>query len=309
MKTKLLILALVLAISIGLIASRSRQQAQAVFAQEQENAALLLQRERADYERELAQLEEQLRSVYQGQGSYVLLLERPDQSMIELAEQLKERGATAVVALSHSAYPGAEGCISREEFDDLLEQGWRCCLYWDGKTDLPEAVESARPVFEALGQPLPTALYVANGGYYTYKDDQILEAGFTIVVHHGEVRSLIAREDSETLFPLGAVRWNDPVIRPLLVDMSQYGGALAAVVDFETRYGEYDSEKFTRMLDYLEDEAMYLVSTDLEGARQSTADSFHDSYPHQRRDWLAAEIARIDDLIAQVYATQPEQAG
>lgn len=306
MKTKIVILILVLAIAAGTIYSRSKYERNSAFVQRQQEAAAVLRIEKEELQKELDYINDQLRNRTIGSGNVVMLFEKPHESILsEVLPLMEDYGYPGTIAISADAYPGGEGCMTVLELRSLMDKGWDLCVYWDGEGSIGEYKASLEPIWAALGTDCPGLLYLRSGGYFTYKDQEILDAGFHVAVHHGEVTELSAREDKDDLFTIGASLWNEPGMIRYLQDLAAVGGSIVLTVDFESPYGKFNGDNFANMHSYLVKQEGNLIVTDLPSARNQLSEADRSSYLHQRKAWLEGEIARYDSQIDALFQLKP----
>lgn len=304
---RLLILAAAFCLTVGLVRVTLAQSLQAAWQEEREAAARSLRVERSEVEQELERLNANHSKVVIGRGSLCLFIEQLYPELYtQVVPLLAERRMTAVLALSPDHLPGQEDRLTLEEYATLMENGWSACLYWDGEGSLSQYARKMGLRLEELGISMPHTLYIAYGRYAPQLDEEILEAGFTAVVHHSENGEVIVRADSEKLFHLGCVAWNAPRIRSTLEQTGEYGGALGLYLDFSTTYGVFQEERFGKMLNYLAGQSDKLLLGTVAAARDSLSAENTEDFYTARKAYLEGELDRYDREIAAIYKLTPE---
>lgn len=207
-----------------------------------------------------------------------------------------------VLALSDQQFPGKEGCISIKEYQDLLDHGWKTCIYWDAWTDFDTYMSDMKEQMKELGKDLPKIIYFAPDRYKDEYDKELEEYGFQIVVHHGEGEySLITRADESKIWHIAALSWNRSGIKAYINKVAQYGGALSLAVDFGDKRSGYDKEIFSNMCSYMQSLKERLIVTDYQESRSYRSSIGINMAIQSEIDWYQNEIDEINREIEQIY--------
>ncbi len=81
----------------------------------------------------------------------------------ELYPVMKKHGRVGVMALSPQEFPGNEGKITKEQFDELTKAGWTACAVWNGVEPLDVFRKEIEERFKELGLKMPETIYVSVG--------------------------------------------------------------------------------------------------------------------------------------------------
>lgn len=301
MKKQIAILFLAVLLAVGMAWNSYQQALQSAYSDEYEAAARRLRVERSEVEKELDSVRKQLRQVVIGKGAGAFVFEELPEAVYEDAYPvLKKFGYPAVLAFSPKNLPEQEGNLTIKQVKRLMKEGWSTCLLWDDMTELGRYTENMKNNLEELGLELPTTLYVVQGDYQTFKDEDIFAQGYTTVIHHGEALEVIAREDEEELFHVGAVRWDRQGIRSIVSRVAEHGGSIVFSIDFSTQAGSFEPELFGNMCKVIQDNQKLYV-TDPDGLRQNLSMTETNDYLTQREAYLVEELERYDKEIAAVY--------
>lgn len=309
MSKRIIMVLLSMILCAGLIVY-TRQNAFLKFRYDQyEQAAQILRLERSEVERELKEVKQKLREIVLGEGSFLLLFEESDERIYtEVLPILTEHDYVGVLALSPQSYPGKEGCITKAQFDELLSVGWETCLCWEANTKIDDYLKEMEPVLKELDIECPTVIEAAARTYQPYKDEMLSDAGFTTVIHHGETGEIVAREDSEEVFHVGAVGWNSVDAVTAIKNVIQYGGSLVLGVDFsESPLSGFQKETFAVMCNNLKGQDAQLHPTTMQGLRENLGEATANNYYSARKSYLEAELERHDREIEAIYQLDLEE--
>ena len=270
---------------------------------------LELERDRLTIQRDRRQneVDQAARSVATEQ---LLFLELDPLLMTEIFPALQERGITGVLGLGEGNLPGDPGRITREDYDRLLAAGWESCLIYDKSGDFPAWDRSMSERLSAAGLQKPKAVYFPEDSYDAALDGQILAAGFTVAVHHGEsFRPLIGGEVEGELWLTGAHPWNYNGVRDQIRDVVGKHGEHCYTVRFTEGREAYTAESFLNMLNFIQP---YLDSGDLRVTGFMTARDLHDptlnGAAQTRAEWeiekaeLDERIRVVDEQLQEIYA-------
>lgn len=161
---------------------------------------------------------------------------------------MKDFGYTGTLAVSLTQFPGMEGCISVEQFKELLGAGWDVCVKWDSVTPEKEWWPQLEKQLVQLGVQAVTVAYFTTGTYSKALDPVLQEKGISIVVHHGEDAALIQTVDEEGLWHLGSVGLMGEKPKLRLREAVAQKGNMAYLVGFELEDEMYDERSFRAML-------------------------------------------------------------
>lgn len=221
---------------------------------------------------DLDSLEKEQEKEIQGMGTLTLLFSDLDEMVYtDIFPQMKSYGFIGVMALSPNNFPGREGCLSREQFGELLDAGWKCVLRWEENRSSMEWLSSCRQLAGEIGIPLPEVVYFPPELYHSSQDDFLTEQRFLIAVHHGEEElPLVLTEAGEELWHPGAIAWNQNGAVGMLSDVTAQKGNLVFSVGSDLQAEEYETEDYTAMLKKLNDycQSGDLLVTDILGARE-----------------------------------------
>lgn len=143
-----------------------------------QKSALLKQRD---------QIQKEYIARMRGMGTVTLLFTQPDAVFMDIVvPMLMESGLKGMVAFDLACYPGSENCITMEQWRQLEQAGWEVCLRWDGKTMLPQWMDSMNRKLSSLGMAPSLTVYVPQALFTTQLLAQARQLNLKALIHHGE---------------------------------------------------------------------------------------------------------------------------
>lgn len=267
---------------------------------------------------ELDDLEKAYTKASQGMASLVLLFTDMDEIIYtEIYSKMKEYGFIGMLTLSENQVPGQAGCVSKQQFEELIEAGWKCCLRWEKDMDTSEWLLSARKVVSETGIPQPETVYFPQGTYDSRIDNFLKRQGFTIAVHHGEEDlPLTVLESGEGIWQPGAFGWNQNGVSPLLSDAVSQRGNLVFTIGSDSQSEEYLGEDFSAMLrtvgKYCDSNELMVTDLitareyrrNLEGSQEGLAQDFEENKAELEEQ--IEEVDRAIDSVTKKYVREQE---
>ena len=180
---------------------------------------------------------------------------------------MKEFGYVGTLAVSLEELPGEEGCMSLEQFQELVDEGWGVCVTWPGDTVVDSWWTNLNKRLNELGIVPGKTMYFPQGTYSAELDSTIQELGFTITTSSvaSEVSPLQLQYE-EGVWHTGAVGLMSPKPRLWLREaVAQYAN-VAFLVGFEVEEELYNEKSFRSMLncfdEYEATEELIVANTD-----------------------------------------------
>ncbi|MCD8370698.1 MAG: hypothetical protein LUC94_10320 [Clostridiales bacterium] len=159
-----------------------------------------LEQERDSLEEELVKLDESDPDMpVRTATAQIVVTDLREEVYTSLYPSMKEYGMGSVLAISGESFPGADACISREQFDEMTRDGWDYCLFWDGDEDLEIWFSEMEEHLAQEGLAMPTVLYVGDGPGNWNQDTICLNHGISIVVHRQENVSVVIATDADAV--------------------------------------------------------------------------------------------------------------
>lgn len=215
-----------------------------------------LDEEKKKAEKELKELTEEYERQIVGTGSVILVFTgMKEEVYTEIYPIMKKYGYTGVLTLSSNQFPGLDGCMSIEQFQELMGAGWTTCVAWEGVPSNGGWLYALTKKMEAAGIARSDVMYFPRDTY-AVEDDALLQTlGFTVAVHHGEAGlPLILTQAEEGLWHPGAVGMKGETPKYKLQDAAEKKGNLVFTIGYELKEEMYSERTFTSMLDSLKQE-------------------------------------------------------
>lgn len=314
MKKILVAIILILTGGLAFFLWQENEKEQEIIVQyeKQYEESLELNVQKRDIQQKIEDLEQDYKKNIQSTGTVQVLFTEMSSYVYELCYPIMESyGFTGILALSPTQFPGAEGCMSLEQFSDLIESGWTTCIAWQqGETVeawLPSLLESLQQIEIEQGQ----TVYFPKNTYDRDLDESLRKYGFSIVVHHGEKGEiLIPTEATEDIWRIGAVGLMGDRPKRRLNEALKVQGNIVFTVGFRLEEELYNERSFTSMLDYFEvyqNEKQLLVSNFIEArehyvARKDIPETDESSKYLQEKATLEAELQAIEERLQELDA-------
>lgn len=260
--------------------------------------------ERAAINRKLEDLEKEFNGNVKSRGSLIILFSNLNKEIYDEAyPQMKEYGFVGTLALSETQRPGKPGCLSQEQFNELINEGWKCCLRWETDSEQAEWLAICDALAGECGIARPGIVYFPYDTYKNEKDEFLMGNGVGIVIQHGEEdRSLIMTESEEGIWHPGAVAYSQDEGCRLLAETMNQKGNLIYTVGSDSEEEVYEQDKFGSMLaeadKYVKSEN--LLVTDLQEARKyheqmkSEKEKLENGYLDQKEE-LENQLKEVED--------------
>lgn len=162
-KTIAIILTVILCIAgiNFLVSLKKSEQTQISLSEQQEQQHMLILRplyeKKSKLESQLADITNQRNHAVKRSTVFIFLLTDCSETLVqEFSTILQPYDCPAVICISDTSYPGAEGCISVEEAKELVERRWEFMI--DGSSD----VDRLNDFLQSYGLTKPVAIYNPN---------------------------------------------------------------------------------------------------------------------------------------------------
>lgn len=227
-------------------------------AQERKTANLEMEQELRPLELEKHRLQQKLndlKSEYsreaRGIGSLVLLFTNLDEQIYTDIYPITETfGCTGVVTLSASCFPGGEGCMSQEQFRELMDAGWECCLKWEEDRDAKDWVSDCERLAREAGVTRPKVVYFPGDTYDDERDEFLIKEGFLTATYHGEGEaSLLTLEVGGDIWHPGAMGWNQRGASKMMDEAIEQRRNMVFTIGTDFPKEEYEKDSFIAMLE------------------------------------------------------------
>ena len=225
------------------------------------NAIPLIVQKR-ELEQKLTQIKKEYEIKINGKGTLTFLcMDLSESIYTEIYPRMQEQGYLAMLAVSETKLPGAEGCMSAEQVGELIDAGWSLCLHWDGSVELDEWFGNMERYLMMQNLDIPEQIYFDRGTYGTEYDELLIKHGLKAVVHHQEkgLPALVTQTE-EGIWHIGAWGWNQVNARNSMERALEDGAGLVFTIGGKYYYDEEQFEKMLGVLKGYEDEECLYVA-------------------------------------------------
>ena len=227
-------------------------------AQERQMANMEMEQELRPLELEKHRLQQELNDIKnefsqetRRTGSLVLLFTNLDEQIYtDIYPIMEAFGYTGVVTLSEECFPGGGGCMSREQFRELMDAGWECCLKWEEEQDVKDWASACGRLARGAGVARPKAVYFPGDTYDSEKDELLIGEEVQTAIYHGAGEtSLLASEIGGDIWHPGAMGWEQRGASKMLDEAVEQKGNLVFTIGTDFPEEEYEKDSFISMLE------------------------------------------------------------
>ena len=225
-------------------------------------------------EQQLVDLENQYEQSRKKKATVQVLFSSLDPQVYSLCYPvLKDYGFTGVLALSEKQLPGAKGCMSKKQYQELIDAGWTTCILWDSSKSVDKWYPSLKKKLDKADIEQGMAMYFPMNTYSNSYDKKLQELGFKIAIHHGEEgNTLIPTTADTTFWRIGSVglMGNKPKWR--MNEAIALQGNMLFTVGFKDEEELYNERSYKSMIGYF---AQHATNEELVVTGVETAWEYH----------------------------------
>ncbi len=226
------------------------QQEQAAGREEAEKLLRPLDVEWNRIQQEIDDLEEEYSLKMEGTGTAEVLFTHPDARVYEEAYPIMEEyGYTGVLAVSEQQFPGTEGNMSLEQFQELIQAGWSTCIVWSGD-DMYTWLGALALKMQETGVPGSSVMYFPSETYLKEYDEILLAHGFAAAVHHGEAGEMDTAAGEGGIWHPAAVGLQGETPKYRLDDAVKNKANIVYTVGWQQEDEMYNEKMLRSMLSY-----------------------------------------------------------
>lgn len=255
-----------------------------------------------ELEEELNALETDKKERIQAKGSTILLFTGMDKQIYKNAYPImQEYRYKGVLLIAEDAYPGAEGCMTMSQFEELIGNGWSYCVLWNGDKDVAKWHERQEDLFRELELEQSDAVYFPKGTYKSGYAEALKDLGYKTIAHCGdEDLEIIQTEVTGSVWYPGTYGMNAEQPRYKLETAMEKGGAIVFRIGFSAEEEKYEETTFDAMLNWMDS---YQEDKKLQVLDFSEAQAFHKNLTKKRQETeegTSEEVARLNQELADV---------
>ena len=224
---------------------------------------------------------------------------------------MQEYGYTGTLAVSAEQFPGEEGCMTVDQFQELIDAGWGICITWQTEAAANQWWANLQNKLTVLGVESGEVLYFPKGTYSADLDATIQNLGFTIaVISKADEETPLQLQYEEGVWHVGAVGLMSSKPRLWLREAVAQDAELAYLVGFELEEELYNENSFRSMLNCFDEyEATEeLIVTNIDEAREhyhsriSGVDPEIESQYQEKKAALEAELSEVKEQLKEIDA-------
>ena len=263
-----------------------------------------------ELERQMREMEENKEAKVQAKGTTVLMFTDMAPQIYKKAYPIMQGyDFKGVLVISEKNYPGAEDCMSKEQFDEMVEDGWTYCVQWSDSESVSEWHKKQEELLSFLELEATNAVYFPRDTYKKDYKDALKKAGYTTIAHCGdEGLALIQTEVSGEMWFPGTYGMNGVGPRNYLNKAMEEGGAIVYRISFSVEEEKFEKETFESMLRWMD---TYEKNKELEVMNFVDSQEYHKNLTARRNKTeasmsdeetaLRTEMKAIEDAIDAVY--------
>ncbi len=155
----------------------------------------------------------------------------------------------ATLCMSPASLPGGEGNMSVAQYKELVSNGWKTAVFYDGEGELDEYLEECRATFTLGGFDMPESILFWRD-YEPEFDEIIAEYGIEHAIHFDtDDYPIFESSVDEGVWHPGAVSWNDKESQNYLGSLVAEGGHFVYCMGF-TYGAETDTLRAERRVSF-----------------------------------------------------------
>lgn len=241
----------------------------------------------------------------------VLFTELNEQVYSQCYPIMKEYEYTGTLAVSESQFPGEEGCMTVEQFRELIDAGWDICITWQTEQDVKKWWPNLQNKLTVLGVEPGQVVYFPKGTYRAELDTTIQELGFSIAVSSKADEEIpLQLQHEEGVWHVGAVGLMSSKPRLWLREAVAQDANIAYLVGFQLEEELYNENSFRSMLNCFDEyEATdELIATNIEEAREhyrsriaGIAPEIESQY-QEKKAALEKELSEVNEQLKEIDA-------
>lgn len=204
-------------------------------------------------------------------ATQVLFTELNEQVYTQCYPILKEFEYKGTLALSDTQFPGEAGCMSIEQFQELIAEGWEICITWQASENVNTWWTRFQSKLTSLGVEAGNTAYFPKGTYSAEMDSALQKFGFTIaVIGKTEEETPLQLQAEDGIWHVGAIGMMTSKPRLWLRESVAQDANLAYLIGFQQEEELYNEKSFRSMLKCFDEYVATdeLMVTNLDEARE-----------------------------------------
>lgn len=314
LKKVAIIVSIVLVIGLGVFIGvvQHQENKQVELETEWQEERLPFQVQLKEYEQEMVDLANVYEADLQPKATVQFLFtDLSAKIYTECYPDMQKMNFTGVLAVAENQLPGDEGCLTKDQFKELVENGWTVCVLWEEETNSSSWFTNLKKDLEKVDVEKVTSIYFPQGTYETEYDAKLKELGFGVIIcGKGDNESPLQLQHEEGIWHAGAIGFMSLQPKIWLNEAIAQDANITFTVGFENEKEAYNEESFDAMLKYCQsyDKSGDLMVGSLENARNHYAIRVSGLTPEQETKYkeekaaIEAKIAEVEEQLAKIDA-------
>ena len=218
---------------------------------------------------------------------------------------------TGVLALSSTQLPGKEGCMTLEQFHELIEAGWSICIQWDSSDSVNRWWSAMQTSLKDLSLEAGDAIYFPKGSYEASLETRVRQLGFSvIIIEKEENENPLQSQYEDGAGHIGAIGFMTSPPKNWLREAVAQDANITYLVSFQVDDQMYNEASFMGMMQAFD---AYRASGDLtigsvdaarshfRGRKEGVDPELEAKY-QQERAVLESQIAEVEAKLSEIDA-------
>lgn len=239
-----------------------------------------------------------------GKGNLVLMFKDVDNRLYtEIKNGLSKHGMVGTILLSKKEFPGQSGCMTMNQFKEMIQMGWKYCINWEAGESKDTWLAYWSQKLGDNGLEMPKVVHFEKNAYNEGLDAFLLQNGFEVCIQQdidGSV--LIVNKCENAPWEICTAPWNASGAKTLMQQAASTGGTIVFAVGSQKDTEEYKESTFSSMISTLRDYVKNdkILITDVMSAKEN------EEIPVDVRNELEGINKEIDDLKAKLTDVETE---
>ncbi|MBR2812767.1 MAG: hypothetical protein IKD69_15435 [Solobacterium sp.] len=249
-------------------------------------------------ERQISNLQAEIEDIegsFEGRGCFEYVFLDPPADFAETIKPLFDQyNIICLLAFSEDRLPGDEGAMSAETVNDLIWQGYRTALRFDGVRNLQKTLDDVRATMNERGLGLPDTICFEPGVYAERYDEVMRENNVYYAIFRGIDRDEISfADEGANPWVIGGIGYYSGGYVDKILNCYAHGGNLVLLMDSGSSGMTFTEQYFRSITESLF--TRNVTITDLENGRRVTAENrqFYDA-------WYEGASQQMNDLYEQI---------
>lgn len=274
-----------------------------------------LKRELEELNKQLEELDNKKKETQKGIGKIALIFTGLKEYLYTDAFSLmKGEGYKGVLVISEQSMPGMKGCLSWEQFREMITNGWEYVVELPMEGNYKQLLANYREAVKEWNLGMPQAVFMDKYGDADAAVEFMKNSDYKTLLHHGEEdRALVTVEFSTPVFLVGCMGYNEDNTQEQIQNAAQEGGCLALEVhamdwQAEDETIDFDRQVMDRLFSWIKNNAEnYTLTVDTVSAiykQEEEETKLFNEYQNEyqvKRDAVAEEIETLKQQIAHIY--------